>query len=122
MRHRESQLQIFCMRWFHLQWPALRMLMFHPKNEGHGNRAAGAIAKAEGVVAGVADLVLLVPNAEHHCLCLELKTEKGRQSKTQKEFQKVIEAAGGAYHIVRDIETFVSVVNEYLSKVKDINL
>lgn len=117
MRHLESKMQQACVRWFRLQHPRLALLLFHPKNEGHGSRVAGAIAKAEGVVAGVSDLILLVPNGRHHILCLEMKTKSGRQSVSQKAFQKAVEAAGGAYHIVRDIDTFICVVNDYVSTI-----
>lgn len=114
MRHTESKIQQTCVRWFRLQYPHLQRLLFHPKNEGHGSRVAGAIAKAEGVVAGVPDLILAVPNSSHHMLCVEMKTPTGRQSASQKEFQQVVEAAGAQYVIVRDLLSFVKVVSEYL--------
>ncbi len=119
MRHNESKLQQGCVRWFRYQYPHMAHLLFHPKNEGHGDRIAGAIAKAEGVVAGVPDLMLVIPNAEHHLLCLEMKTAKGRQSESQKLFQRHIEAAGGQYVIVRDLYTFVEVVSAYVSRIPD---
>lgn len=113
MRHNESKLQQSCVRWFRYQYPHLALLLFHPKNEGHGSRVAGAIAKAEGVVAGVPDLILAVPNATHTMLCLEMKTEKGRQSPTQKAWQQAAETAGARYEIVRTIFKFIDTVNEY---------
>ena len=117
MRHNESRLQQACVKWFRYQYPHLSTLLFHPKNEGHGDRVSGAIAKAEGVVAGVPDLILAVPNARHNILCLELKTERGRQSPTQKAWQQAAEAAGAKYAVVRTIFKFIDTVNEYVSNI-----
>lgn len=133
MNHRESNLQIQCLRWFRYQFPAYARLMEHPKNEGDGNRARGAIAKAEGVQPGVADLILHIPAVFHyeenpetcffpdihdyHSLAIEMKTANGTQSKKQKEWQQYFEAAGGRYVIVRTFEQFTATVTEYLSNV-----
>lgn len=103
------------MRWFRAQYPHLATLLFHPKNEGHGNRIAGAIAKAEGVVPGVPDLILTLPNERHNILCLELKAPKGRQSPSQKMFEALSTIAGAEYHIIRSFDEFRSTVQSYLS-------
>lgn len=114
-RHRESEMQIQCVRWFRYQYPHLKMLLYHPKNEGTaGGRVQGAIAKAEGVVAGVADLILQVPAFGYHCLAIEMKTEKGRQSAQQKIFQCYLENAGGKYEICRSLDDFMKTINGYL--------
>ena len=118
MRHTESKIQQACVRWFRYQYPHLALLLFHPKNEGHGSRVAGAIAKAEGVVPGVPDLILAVPNATSSMLCIEMKSSKGRQSPSQRRFQKAVESAGATYAVVRNIYTFIDVVNEYVSTIK----
>lgn len=117
MRHTESQIQRACVTYFRYQYPKLSRLLFHPKNEGHGSRISGAIAKAEGVVAGVPDLILAVPNSEHHMLCIEMKAPGGRQSKSQKEWQRIAEMVGAQYVIVKDLSAFVDIVGLYLSKV-----
>ena len=41
---------------------------------------------------------------------LEVKTDKGRQSKAQVESQKRIEACGGRYYIVRSIDDVIKVL------------
>ena len=105
------------MRWFRYQYPHLATLLFHPKNEGHGDRIAGAIAKAEGVVPGVPDLILAIPNANHCMLCVEMKTMKGRQSESQKRYQRMAETATAEYHVCRDVNTFQDIVSAYLSDV-----
>ena len=72
--------------------------------------------KAEGVVAGAADLVLFVPKLSEGCgaLCIEMKTPKGTQSELQKEWQLAVEAQGYKYVLCRSVYEFACVVNGYL--------
>lgn len=118
-QHKESELQIQCVRWFAYEYPHLRMLLYHPKNEGTANgRVRGAIAKAEGVVAGVADLILQAPTTDGlSCLAIEMKTPTGRQSQEQKLFERYITAANGKYVIVRTFDDFKSIVMEYVNSI-----
>lgn len=118
-QHKESELQIQCIRWFAYEYPHLRMLLYHPKNEGTANgRVRGAIAKAEGVVAGVADLILQAPSTDgFSCLAIEMKTPTGRQSQEQKLFERYITAANGKYVIVRSFDDFKSIVMEYVNSI-----
>lgn len=116
-QHKESELQIQCVRWFAYEYPHLRMLLYHPQNEGTANgRVRGAIAKAEGVVAGVADLILQVPSENGvSCLAIEMKTLTGRQSPEQKLFEKYITAADGKYVVVRTFDDFKFIVTKYVN-------
>lgn len=118
-QHKESELQIQCVRWFAYEYPHLRMLLYHPKNEGTANgRVRGAIAKAEGVVAGVADLILQAPSTDgFSCLAIEMKTPAGRQSQEQKLFERYITAANGKYVIARSFDDFKSIVMEYVNSI-----
>lgn len=133
-KHEESDLQIRCIKWFRYQFPAYARLMEHPKNEGTGDRRRGAIAKAEGVQPGVADLILHVPASfqnlvvlkgdenicvihDYHSLAIEMKTPKGRQSPEQKEWKQYFEAANGLYVIVRSYDEFVDIVTRYIQNV-----
>lgn len=129
MKNKESDLQIRCVTWFRYQFPQFARLLEHPKNEGNGNRRQGSIAKAEGVQAGVADLILHVPAVyladegcdeiyiTYHSLAVEMKTKTGYQSPGQKEWQQYFEAAGGLYIVVRSYDDFVDQVSRYMSKV-----
>ena len=117
MQYAESRLQQSCVTWFRYQYPHLAFLLWHPKNEGHGDQVAGARAKAEGVVPGVPDLILAIPSVYHCMLCLEMKAPKGRQSDNQRRYQAYAETATAEYHVVRDINTFQDVVMQYLSQV-----
>ncbi|MDO5650141.1 MAG: VRR-NUC domain-containing protein, partial [Gallicola sp.] len=88
MNNRESKIQQACVKWFKWQYRQLEYLLFAVPNGGARSRVTGAILKAEGVLRGVSDLILLYPAQGYHALLIELKTEKGRQSDTQKAFQK----------------------------------
>ena len=72
--------------------------------------------KRTGSKKGVADVILLLSNKHHNCLCLEFKTDIGRQSTEQKEFQKQVEAVGGKYEIVRSANDAMNIISEYLNK------
>ena len=112
--HIESQLQKSCVMWFRVQFPRLRPLLFAVPNGGARSAITGAILKSEGVLAGVADLLLLVPNKKYHGLCIEMKTAKGRQSTTQKEWEKAVTLQGYKYIVCRSFTDFVKEINNYL--------
>lgn len=131
--NKESRLQQQCVYWFRVQYPQYARLLTHPINEGSDHtsqdRRRQAIHKAEGTIAGVPDLLLFVPAQYHitldghitiethtyHGLGIEMKTKTGRQSQEQKDFQKMFDAAGYKYVVVRSLEEFKSIVGEYLS-------
>ena len=114
MKSEEHNIQTACVMWFRYQYP--EYLIFAVPNGGARDAVTGRILKAEGVVAGVADLILLMPNKRHNCLCIEMKTEKGRQQASQKEWQEKIEAVGGKYIICRSFDEFTKAINEYLDE------
>lgn len=136
MREEEHNIQCACVRWFNLQWPQYRGLLFAIPNGGARSKATAGKLKAEGVVAGVADLILLVPRNTnpqktpygeicieidgqipeiwYHALCIEMKTKTGRQSAEQGLWQLKVEQQGYKYAVCRSLDEFMSVVNGYL--------
>lgn len=114
MRHIESHIQQNCVRWFRLAFPTLSLNLFSVPNGGSRRRIEGAIMKAEGIVAGVADLLLLYPSAGYHGLCIEMKSPKGVQRQTQKDWQKAVEAQCYKYIIVRSFDEFRAEVSRYI--------
>lgn len=115
MRHKESSLQIACVRWFkQYAYPRLAPLLFAVPNGGYRNPVTAKIMKAEGATAGVADLILLAPSAGFHGLCIEMKTDKGRQSENQKQWQTALENQGYKYVVCRSFEDFQTEVTRYL--------
>lgn len=77
-----------------------------------------SIMKAEGVTAGVADVILLIPSSGYASLCLEFKTQTGRQQDTQKAWQKAAETAGNKYTVIRSFDEFRNEVTNYLQPKK----
>lgn len=112
---KEHRVQCACVRWFRCQYPAMRHNLFAVPNGGARNKVIGAKLKAEGVLAGVADLILLRRNASYGGLLIEMKTTKGRQSDSQTEWMEKITNDGYKYVVCRSLEDFMKEVNEYLS-------
>lgn len=133
MNHEESKLQQQCVAWFRSEYPRYAMLLTHPINEGSGHtqtdRRRQGIHKAEGAVAGVPDLILFMPGRKRFLeggvrmskpvsgLGIEFKTAKGRQSQEQKDFQKMFEAAGYMYVVIRDFYEFYGLIKNYIDDV-----
>lgn len=114
MGNEEHNIQVACVRWFAYQYPELRGLLFAVPNGGRRDAVTGAKMKAEGVVAGVSDLILLVPSNGHGALCVEMKTAKGRQSDEQKRWQQAVERMGYRYVVCRSLDEFVKDIKDYL--------
>ena len=68
-----------------------------------------------GLVAGVADLLLLMPRGKWHGLCIEMKTLDGRQRPEQKLWQDAVERQGYRYELIRTEDDFKALINEYLA-------
>lgn len=115
--HEEDNLQISCRTWFDLQYPQLRLLLHHSPNEGLlVKRAAdGAKRKAMGVRAGFPDFIFLLPTKVAPYLCVELKTAKGKQSDSQKQYQQLVEQHGGKYVVVRSLDEFIKTIKQYVN-------
>lgn len=113
----EGKIQSKCVAWFWNEYPEYRGLLFHIPNEGNReSKTDGAYRKALGLVAGVSDLMLLVACGPFHGLCIEMKTEIGRQSDVQKEWQLKVEKQGYKYILVRSFEVFQAEIRKYFAK------
>lgn len=121
--HPEEDLQRECVAWFRESYPDIAPLLFHPNNEpffgGWGKteeqkRRRGQRAKNMGVTPGVADLILLFPSGPYHGLCIEMKTKTGTQKETQKSWQKIVEAHGYLYVVIRCKEAFKDLIRKYV--------
>lgn len=112
----EDRLQMACKYWFDCQYPQYRLLLHHSPNEGllMKHDRDGAKRKAMGMRPGFPDFIFLLPNRVYPFLALELKSEKGRQSDHQKEYQLAVEQAGGKYVIVRSLDEFIGQINAYM--------
>lgn len=113
-REDEHRIQCACVRWFRLKYSSLYHLLFAVPNGGVRDKVTGAKMKAEGVLAGVADLILLVPNARYHGLCIEMKTKTGRQSDSQKIWETHVVGQGYRYAVCRSLDDFMTTIQDYL--------
>lgn len=115
--YREDRLQIDCKYWFDCQYPQYRLLLHHSPNEGllMKHDRDGAKRKAMGMRPGFPDFIFLMPNRQYPYLAMELKSEKGRQSDHQKEYQQAVENAGGRYRVIRSLDEFMREINGYLN-------
>lgn len=118
----EHRLQSACVKWFRYQYP--NELIFAVPNGGKREQKKVRTSKGwvtysptavklkeEGAMAGVADLIIV---SHKGVLFVEMKTLKGRQSDTQKEFQKKVEGLGYIYIICKTFEQFVSKIKTFL--------
>lgn len=111
----EHRLQCSCVRWFSLQYPKLHGRLFAVPNGGRRDQITASKLKAEGVIAGVADLILLKSNRDYGALLIEMKTSSGRQSEMQKQWQNKLCAEGEYKYVVcRSLDDFTREVNDYL--------
>ena len=123
---RESSLQAACVQWFRLQHPSLRPLYLSIPNGVPLGTASAAQFIREGLTAGAADTILLVPASGYHGLCIEFKiavdewhggrrtTRKTYQTPEQKRWQEAVEARGYRYEVVRTFDEFRRLVTDYL--------
>lgn len=79
-------------------------LIFSVPNGGTRNILEAKKLKSTGLMPGVADLIILKPNAE--IIFIEVKTTIGKQSEAQKLFQKKVQDLGFEYYIVRSLYEF----------------
>lgn len=117
-QHHESELQQQCVQWFALQ-PKYRKyegLLFAVPNGGQRSKKTAADLKKEGVVSGVSDLILDVPNKQYHGLRIEMKHGKNKQSESQLLYQQRVTAQGYHYALCYTFEQFQEVINDYLSE------
>ena len=130
MSMEESWLQQECVSWFKFQYPKYAQVMIHVPNEGKRNTkmvytkygakvvcSGGARLKAEGMVAGVADLLLLTKSGEYGSLAIEMKTPSGRLSDSQKAWREEFVKAGNKYVVCRSFEQFMCEIVDYMKNI-----
>ena len=109
MRQEEHNIQVAIVQYLRLRG----FEVFAIPNGGRRDAVTGAKLKAEGVSAGVADMIILFPLG--NVLFVEVKTAKGRQSPEQKAFQERVESLGFNYVIWRSVEDAEKFLNSTLS-------
>lgn len=106
MLHGESRFQACVVRFLR----GLGYMVFSVPNGTRLKPTQALIAKAEGLMAGVADLVIMLPKGQIVFAELKNPNGAGRQSEAQKEFERCARALGFEYKIWQswdDVESFV---------------
>jgi hypothetical protein len=116
MKHLEDHLQENCVKWFDLQHPMY--ILHHSPNGGRRTKFEGALFKRLGCRAGFPDLILLFGNDDYNGLLIELKTDKGVQSKSQKAFEKKVKLTKYKYVICRSLTEFITEITNYINNKK----
>lgn len=119
----EAQIQMSTVLWLWNTHPETRHLYFAVQNElSTSNRLSkqdqlreGARRRTMGVVSGVSDAILFLPRSGYHAACIEFKTDIGRQSDAQKEWQRLVSEQGYLYIVIRSLEEFQSFIEKYLN-------
>lgn len=106
----EDSLQIAVADYLRIAAPDL--LWFHVANERKCSPQRGDMLKLMGVLAGVPDLVFVLPDG--HVGFIELKAGKGRLSKAQDEFFERALHIGARCHVARSVDDVESIMRYHL--------
>lgn len=115
MAEKEYEIQAICFQWFNWQYPEYQGLLFAVPNGEIRDIYTARKLKREGVVAGVSDLILLVGSNGFNSLCIEMKTDKGKQSDKQKQWQEKAEYWNNKYIVCHSFDEFKKGINDYLN-------
>ena len=105
----EANLQSSIIRYFNEAYPQHRRCLFHIPNETRGK--ANFHAASQGIVAGVPDLCLVLPDSK--VAWFELKTPTGQLSEKQKRTHTIFAEHGHHVHLIRSIEDFKAVLLQF---------
>lgn len=101
-RRREDALQRAIVTYLRAALSQQGYRVFAVPNGGARTKIEGAIMKATGTLAGVADLQILGPGGRSWFI--EVKTDEGRLSPPQQDFQFFCIARGVPYAVCRSID------------------
>ena len=107
----EHKLQVMACKYLKAQG----ILHFSVPNGGKRSYMTANYLKAEGLTAGVADLVVLLPKGT--TVFLEFKAKKGKQQEEQKKFEKEVTELGFDYHVVKSFNHLVEIISQAIQKI-----
>lgn len=114
----EHRIQCACVQWFYFKHPELRGRLFAVPNGGERNVVVAAKLKAEGVVQGVSDLILLRRNRNYGALLIEMKGAKGKQTELQKKWESTVCSDDEYKYVVcHSLDDFIREVEDFLNNV-----
>lgn len=120
-RHEESDIQQSIIQYaqiFRFMWDGqiirLSDYLISNPNGGKRNIIEATRLKREGTKAGVSDLFLTIPSKSYHGMWIEVKTAKGKMSDKQLDWFEKQAYMGYKCEIVRSIDDFIKIINDYL--------
>lgn len=109
--NKEDLLQQKIIIWFKNNYQMHKKgLIFAVPNGSTRHIAEALKLKETGLMPGVSDLIVLLPDQK--TFFIELKTDIGKQSEAQKDFQYKVELLGFQYKIIRSLNEFESWLNK----------
>lgn len=115
MRHDEENFQVGVVRLLRYAGH----FVFAVPNGNRNNPIQGHKYKIMGQLAGVSDLILLLPNRKVYFIELKNPNGKGRQSPTQREFEETVRAMGHEYLIWDDWKQVDQFIEAHREEVKN---
>ena len=116
MRQEEHLHQVAVFYWAAYQtgkYPGLE-LMFAIPNGGKRHVSVARKLKAEGVKAGVPDILLPVPRGIYHGLFIEMKSPKGKTVETQDLWLDRLAKQGYKVAVCHEAEAAIHVIQAYM--------
>ncbi len=96
--------------------PELAFLIYSSQNGISSSAIAKKIAKLNGLVVGVPDVFVSIPNSKYHGLYIEFKTKTGILSQPQQIFMHLVKLQGYDAVIMRDSEIAFDYLIKYLGE------
>ena len=94
-------------------------MLFAVPNAARRSARNGAYMKDEGMLPGVADLILLKSNRFYGALCVEMKKSREEyKDQVQKEWQRNVRRMVTKYVVVKSLDDFIDIVDNYLKTYK----
>jgi len=110
MNQPEHEFQKVVVRYLNLK----KIPFFAVPNGGKRNPITAKKLKAEGVLAGVADLFIMIGNSKYHGLFLELKIKPNSQEVNQKKFEDLAKNNHYCYKLAFNIDEVIEILDIYL--------
>lgn len=122
-RHLESPIQKSFVQWstyFSLGDKKVFDYLIAIPNGGRRSKIEASILKAEGVKAGVSDILIAYPANGFHGLWLEFKTpeKSSKLSEKQQNWLDLMQSVGYKTGVPRSVDDAIKMVQDYLSPVK----
>ena len=115
----EHQEQVALVTWFRLQYPKYNKYLWAIPNGGSRHIVTAVKLKAEGVLAGVSDIFLMIPKSGLHGMFIEMKVKGGKLSEAQKEFMGAATLMGYQAVVCYGFEDAKEAITNYLHESKN---